>query len=1133
MKFLRQGIALAVAGAGLAVIPAMQVQAQAAEPSLVQQMKSQADGDVRFDKSASTGRVSFVRTTGDLMPARAAGNAAQATAKADAYLAKYAESFGARSGEIVTTGTAKNQHGWTVSYTQRYKGLPVLGSVLRANLDEQGDLTSVNGFAAPDLSLDTAVGKSASAAESRALAEVTAHPPTSEEGDTGSVKGIKASAKKVVYRNGSTRGIDGESIVAYAVTVSNDKNVRDMVVLDAVSLKPVNRWTMVTDAMDRLLATYNDDTDEVDIVWGEGDDRSVLDEDQNNLVTSAGESWGLFYNTFGRDSFDDAGSTMVTLHNRPDSCPNASWNGAYTSYCPGVYADDIVSHEWGHAYTEYTSGLIYQWQSGALNESYSDVWGETLDLLNGREDEGEGDLAAKRPVGMCSSHSAPNPLLTIDSPATIAKDCVTGGYMGPDPLQPVSGEIAVPTDAVETGGTATDGCSAYNEDVTGKIVLVDRGLCTFVAKAENAKAAGAIGVVIGNRDSSPAGFTSGDQTLPPTVSVGLEDRELIRSTIAGGQAVQVSITDASGERFDSYRWLIGEQSTAFGGAIRDMWNPTCYGDPGKVSDAEYHCTSDDNGGVHGNSAVPNHAYSLLVDGGTYNDVTTTGIGIDKAANIYFRNQTSYLTPTSGFVEHAEGLEASCNDLIGDPINKVTVAEGIQAADPAAPITADDCAQVAKVNAAVEFRLDPSAECDWQPILDPDAPSLCGAGTSTQKIWGDDFEAGIGQWATDEEVVYAGANGYPWVASSSAPDGHTGGVAFGADPDAGDCSGGAGDISSRDGLISPVITMPASGIKAPKLSFEHYMASEAGYDGGNVKIAVNGGPFTLVPATAFVFNGYNDTMEDDTTNTSPLAGQEGFTGTNEGEAFGSWGQSQINLAAPGLDLGAGDSFRIRFDMGRDGCGGNDGWYVDNVAVTLCSTASTTTTAVHVPEPSTYGTASKADVTVSSAGGTPTGVVAVTTLAGASMGGGTLVAGKTTVALPADLPVGTHILRAIYDGSDAFGPSSTTFTVTVKAAPQPGAVDSRTKLKMFPKKPRFKQDFKAVAKVKAADRSDVDGKVKFILDGHAVGRRSVEDGRAKLRIKKDLKVGKHKLVAVYLGSDSINGSDDTVRFKVKRR
>jgi len=57
------------------------------------------------------------------------------------------------------------------------------------------------------------------------------------------------------------------------------------------------------------------------------------------------------------------------------SCPNATWNGSSTNYCDGVATDDIVSHEWAHAYTETTHGLIYQWQPGALNESYSDIFG--------------------------------------------------------------------------------------------------------------------------------------------------------------------------------------------------------------------------------------------------------------------------------------------------------------------------------------------------------------------------------------------------------------------------------------------------------------------------------------------------------------------------------------------------------------------------------------------------------------------------------------------------------------------------------------------------------------------------------------------------------------------------------------
>ena len=98
-----------------------------------------------------------------------------------------------------------------------------------------------------------------------------------------------------------------------------------------------------------------------------------------------------------------------------------------------------------------------------------------------------------------------------------------------------------------------------------------------------------------------------------------------------------------------------------------MWEPTCYGDPGKVTDAEYKCSPDDNGGVHGNSGVPNHTYALAVDGGTYNGVDVEGIGLDKAAQVWWRTQTAYLTPTSNFVDFADGLDSACADMVGLPI----------------------------------------------------------------------------------------------------------------------------------------------------------------------------------------------------------------------------------------------------------------------------------------------------------------------------------------------------------------------------------------------------------------------------------------------------------------------------------
>src|SRR5205085_290364 len=178
-----------------------------------------------------------------------------------------------------------------------------------------------------------------------------------------------------------------------------------------------------------------------------------------------------------------------------------------TSYCPGVYSDDVVSHEWGHAFTEYTSNLIYQWQSGALNESYSDVWGETLDLINGREDEGEGDLTTKRPDGQCSVHMRAAIEATITAPAAIAGPCAgaAAAAFGPQFTQtPTVADVVVATDAADDGdegdGTTTDGCSAFSapQATEGTWAYVDRGACAFVDKVQHAIDAGYEGIVVGN-----------------------------------------------------------------------------------------------------------------------------------------------------------------------------------------------------------------------------------------------------------------------------------------------------------------------------------------------------------------------------------------------------------------------------------------------------------------------------------------------------------------------------------------------------------------------------------------------------------------------------------------------------------
>jgi hypothetical protein len=94
----------------------------------------------------------------------------------------------------------------------------------------------------------------------------------------------------------------------------------------------------------------------------------------------------LYADVYGRDSYDDAGATVVaTVHYERDY-DNAFWNGTQLVFGDGdgevfgrfTAAVDVLGHELTHAVTEKTAGLAYEGQSGALNESLSDVFGSCL-----------------------------------------------------------------------------------------------------------------------------------------------------------------------------------------------------------------------------------------------------------------------------------------------------------------------------------------------------------------------------------------------------------------------------------------------------------------------------------------------------------------------------------------------------------------------------------------------------------------------------------------------------------------------------------------------------------------------------------------------------------------------------------
>ena len=411
--------------------------------------------------------------------------------------------------------------------------------------------------------------------------------------------------------------------------MTDGAGVRDFVFVHAHSGKIVNRYSAVHDALHRVLFEAAGNPVVLTKVWEEGDAfPGALNTEQQNLVTFSGDSYAFFFNAFNRDSYDGAGAFMQTVNNDPRiSCPNANWNGVTTNYCNGVTSDDVVAHEWGHAYTQFTHDLIYQWQPGALNESYSDIWGETIDMINGA---GTDAPAPVRTVGACSTRTVPVPILIINSPTP--GECAAGAaaFGAPLTVAGTTGDLVLANDGA--GASTSDACEALPAgSMTGKVGLADRGTCAFTIKVKNMQVAGAIGGVIANNGGGGVfGMAGADPTITiPSLGISNAHGDLLKGYLASGTSnVTLKVKGSLQAPENSLRWLMAEDSFGFNPtagagnhAIRDMWSPTCLSDPGKVSDAEYHCDVSDAGGVHTNSGVPNHGYALLVDGGTFNGQT--------------------------------------------------------------------------------------------------------------------------------------------------------------------------------------------------------------------------------------------------------------------------------------------------------------------------------------------------------------------------------------------------------------------------------------------------------------------------------------------------------------------------------
>jgi Zn-dependent metalloprotease len=294
-------------------------------------------------------------------------------------------------------------------FQQVQDGVPVLGGELVVTLDALGALKSVTGELAQPRPSDTATVTAADA-EATALTAVRRDHPDARP------QAIRSTTPELWRLDPALLGVPAtrhlEPGTVWRMEVGDHGAVRELVLVDARTGTIPLQLDLIAEAAlknpDRVICDRNNQADKTELgldcksgyARSEGQSAVASPADVNQAYDFAGRTIDFYKNYLGVDltallGIDTGDGKRIRSTVR--FCPgntlcsaaqgnlfdNAFWNGRGMYYGQGwTQADDIVAHEITHGVTERTSKLLYLYQSGAINESMSDVFGELVDLTD-------------------------------------------------------------------------------------------------------------------------------------------------------------------------------------------------------------------------------------------------------------------------------------------------------------------------------------------------------------------------------------------------------------------------------------------------------------------------------------------------------------------------------------------------------------------------------------------------------------------------------------------------------------------------------------------------------------------------------------------------------------------------------
>ncbi|MCX7570658.1 M4 family metallopeptidase [Tumebacillus sp. DT12] len=300
-------------------------------------------------------------------------------------------------------------------FQQTYKGVPVFGNQIILHADKDQIVSSVNGYYDPEVKVKgintkaKLTGTEAVDAAKAALglqgveqfdiqkASLVIYPTAGDYALTYVVTLSTLAADEPVYKDVFVNARTGEIVdtlnkMEHAAAVGTGKGVlgdTKSVNTDSYTggfyLQDVTKQMNATGGKIITYTAKNGTTlpgtllSDTDNNWN---DPAAID-----AHAYSGAVYDYYLSKHGRNSFDGAGASIKATVHYSSNYNNAFWNGTQMVYGDGDGSTfvalsgslDVVGHEITHAVTERTADLVYSYQSGALNESWSDVFGNLIE----------------------------------------------------------------------------------------------------------------------------------------------------------------------------------------------------------------------------------------------------------------------------------------------------------------------------------------------------------------------------------------------------------------------------------------------------------------------------------------------------------------------------------------------------------------------------------------------------------------------------------------------------------------------------------------------------------------------------------------------------------------------------------